>query len=42
MVMLFVAGLVLLKLVKAYLVDAGMRSRAFGDWDAGAVSRSSR
>lgn len=39
MVMLFAAGLVLLKLVKAYLVDAGMRSRAFGDWDAGAVSR---
>lgn len=42
MVVLFAAGLLVLKVVKDCLVDAGRRSRAFGDWDAEKASRSLR
>lgn len=42
MVVLFAAGLLVLKVVKDCLVDAGRRSRAFGDWDEAKASRSLR
>ena len=42
MVVLFAVGLLVLKVVKACLVDAGRRSRAFGDWDEAKASRSLR
>jgi len=39
MVVLFAVGLLVLKVVKDCLVDAGRRSRAFGGWDTGAASK---